>query len=78
MIGKGAYAEVKDTLKISSNERFAVKAYDRYKLLDLNRRKQMIREIKILSKIEHPNIVKLHEAIDTPGKVYLVMELLKG
>ena len=33
-----------------------------------------MREIKILSKLEHSNIVKLFEAIDSPEFVYLVME----
>ena len=33
-----------------------------------------MREIKILSKLDHPHIIKLHESIDTPKYVYLVME----
>jgi len=56
----------------------AIKQYDRYKLLDLQRKKQAIREIKILSKLEHPNIIKLHESIDTVKYVYLVMEYARG
>jgi len=56
----------------------AIKQYDRYKLLDLQRKKQAIREIKILSKLEHANIIKLHESIDTVKYVYLVMEYARG
>lgn len=37
-----------------------------------------MREIKILSKLDHPNIIKLHESIDTPKYVYLVMEYAQG
>lgn len=37
-----------------------------------------MREIKILSKLDHPTIIKLHESIDTPKYVYLVMEYAQG
>jgi serine/threonine protein kinase len=77
-IGKGAYAEVKESIHKKTGERVAIKQYDRYKLLDLQRKKQAIREIKILSKLEHPNIIKLHESIDTVKYVYLVMEYARG
>lgn len=78
LIGRGAYAEVKESLHRKSGEKVAIKQYDRYKLLDVQRKKQAIREIKILSKLDHPNIVKLHESIDTPKYVYLVMEYARG
>ena len=32
-------------------------------------------EVKILSRIDHPNIVKLYEKFEFDGKIYLVMEL---
>ena len=48
--------------------------YDRYKLMEVQRKKSALREIKILSKLNHSNIVKLYEAIDTAKYVYLVME----
>ena len=78
LIGRGAYAEVKESFHKKSGEKVAIKQYDRYKLLDVQRKKQAIREIKILSKLEHSNIIKLHESIDTPKYVYLVMEYARG
>ncbi len=52
--------------------------YDRYKLMDIQRKKSAIREIKILSKLNHPGIVKLYESIDSAKIVYLVMEYVQG
>ena len=78
LIGRGAYAEVKESLHRKTGERVAIKQYDRYKLLDVQRKKQAIREIKILSRLDHPNIIKLHESIDTAKYVYLVMEYANG
>jgi len=46
--------------------------------MEIQRRKSALREIKILSRLTHPSIVKLYEAIDTPKSVYLVMELVQG
>ena len=36
------------------------------------------REIYILAGMEHPNIMKLYEVIDTKSHVHLVMELCQG
>lgn len=37
-----------------------------------------MREIKILTRLAHPNVIKLYEAIDTSKYVYLVMEYANG
>ena len=39
IIGKGAYAEVKESIHKKTGEKVAIKQYDRYKLLDLQRKK---------------------------------------
>ena len=40
---------------------------------------QVYREIAILKKIDHPNVVKLVEVVDDPGEdnLYMVFELLE-
>ena len=73
-IGIGAYAVVKECIHKPSGEKVAIKQYDRSKLTEAQRKKQAIREIRILSRLAHSNIIKLYEAIDTPQHVYLVME----
>jgi serine/threonine protein kinase len=59
-------------------ERVAIKQYDRFKLMEIHRKKQAIREIRILSRLNHPNIIRLMESIDSPKYVYMVMELAQG
>ena len=52
-IGKGAYAVVKECIHKPTGERVAIKQYDRSKLNEPARKKQAIREIRILSKLNH-------------------------
>lgn len=37
-----------------------------------------LREVKILRKINHPNIIKMKEVIRAEKDVYLVFEFMKG
>ena len=66
VIGTGAYAVVKECIHKPSGEHVAIKQYDRLKLSDVQRKKQAIREVRILSRLNHAGIVKLYESIDTP------------
>lgn len=42
------------------------------------KRERLIQEVLILARLHHPNIVKLYEVYETPGAMYLIMELLSG
>ena len=41
-------------------------------------KQNLIREIKVLSKLNHKNIMKLYESIDTLSNVYLISEYVQG
>ena len=56
----------------------AVKVYDKYKLTDEQRKRSVIKEIKLLKRMHHENIVALYDAIDTQRQLYLVMENVEG
>lgn len=61
-----------------TNQKVAIKIYDKQNLLDPQRRKGVRREIKLLERMRHEHIVHLYEAFDTKTKVYLVMENVNG
>ena len=68
-LGKGAYAIVKNAVHKQTNLKMAIKIYEKYKLSDPQRKSSVNREIVILKKINHPNIVKLYEVIDSSKQV---------
>ncbi len=47
-------------------------------LSNASRKRSVTREINLLKKLDHPNIVKLYESIDTRKSLNLVMEHVEG
>jgi len=64
-IGKGAYAVVRLGLHKKENKKVALKIYEKSKMGELQRKKSVRREIKLMERLNHPNIAKLYEAIET-------------
>ena len=77
-IGKGAYAIVKEAIHKATCEKVAIKVYDKATLLNPHRKKNVAREVQILQKLSHKNIVKLYESIDSAKELYLIMERIEG
>lgn len=48
-----------------SDEKVAVKTFEKSKLTESHARKRVAREIRILKALEHPNIIKLYEVWST-------------
>jgi len=77
-IGKGAYAIVKLGAHIETGRRVAIKIYNKLKFTDPKKKACLDREIKIMKRMNHPNVVKLYEVIDTPRQLFIIMEFVKG
>ena len=77
-LGKGAYAKVKVVTNLLTQEKCAMKIYDKDKLNDNSKRKCVYREIEILKRINHKNIAKLIEVINTQNHILIVQELVNG
>lgn len=63
IIGEGAYASVRVAIYRPDNKKIAIKAYEKVKIRDPQRKKTVRREIKILQIVTHPNIVKIHDVV---------------
>jgi serine/threonine protein kinase len=69
---------VKYGVNKETGERVAIKIISKAKLAKQNMEKQTKKEILIMKRINHPNIVKLFDVYQTKTKLYLVMELVTG
>ena len=56
----------------------AIKTYEKSKLNDHQKRKNVTREVKILSKLRHPNIIRLIGASETYNQLHVVMEYVSS
>jgi len=77
VLGEGSFAVVRKGIKKSTNEEFAVKIIDKTNL-ESDDQLALQTEVEILSQIDHPNIVKLHEIYDEKTRFNMVMELMTG
>ena len=77
LLGKGSYGEVYLSKKKNSNKLFATKKINKV-MADTKMRRYFSYEIKILSILKHPNIVKLEEVKKSQNNYYIVMEYVNG
>lgn len=59
-----------------TKEPVAIKFYDRVKMMDPIKQKNYEEEVANLKELDHPNIIKLHEVIESRKKIALVMEYI--
>lgn len=59
---------------MSLDEKVAIKSYEKTKMLNLEKKKASLHEIKILQQLEHRCIVRLMNVIQTKNTVSLVLE----
>ncbi|GMI98495.1 autophagy-related protein 1a [Hibiscus trionum] len=76
-IGSGSFAVVWRARHRQHGLEVAVKEIDK-KLLSSKVSENLLKEISILSTINHPNIIQLFEAIETEDRIFLVLEYCDG
>ena len=74
VIGKGSYAVVRMATHKEEGHKLAVKIYEKQRLKDPERYKNVVWEVKLLRKLDHPYIIKLVEVVDNYKSVNLVLE----
>lgn len=79
-LGEGAFGKVKlgmDTKDPSQTE-YAIKIMEKTHIEEHGLTLQVRREIAVMKAMRHPNIVNLHEVLNSTKKLYMVMDLVTG
>uniref|UniRef100_A0A6S9XZE7 Protein kinase domain-containing protein n=1 Tax=Chrysotila carterae TaxID=13221 RepID=A0A6S9XZE7_CHRCT len=74
-LGTGHFSKVKLGTHRKTGQKVAIKIINKPTGSKISMLKT---EVDILTKADHPNVVKLYKVLDTPNILYLVMELLTG
>ncbi|KAF2820297.1 Pkinase-domain-containing protein [Ophiobolus disseminans] len=78
-IGEGEFGKVKIGWKRDSTIEVAIKLIRRETLGgNSNRLQKIYREIQILRQLDHPNIVRLHEMVETDRHIGIILEYASG
>jgi 5'-AMP-activated protein kinase, catalytic alpha subunit len=78
LLGKGSFAKVYHACDVNTSQSVAIKVIDKEKILKCGLVDQINREISAMKMVRHPNIVQMHEVMDTKTKIYFVLEYVKG
>ncbi|KAK3024386.1 hypothetical protein RJ639_043290 [Escallonia herrerae] len=78
LLGCGAFAKVYYARDVKTGLSVAVKIINKKKIVGTSLMSNIKREISIMRRLSHPNIVKLFEVLATKSKIYFVMEFVKG
>ncbi|CAM8975151.1 unnamed protein product [Rhodiola kirilowii] len=78
LLGHGSFAKVYSARNVKNEQHVAIKVIDKEKILKGGLIAHIKREISILRRVRHPNIVQLFEVMATKSKIYFVMEYVRG
>jgi len=73
-LGKGSFGKVKEALHVVSNEKIAVKILEKDRIQDQSDEVRVKREMEILLKVHHANVVQLYEIVETSKYYFFIME----
>ena len=78
MIGKGSYGKVLLVEKKDDKKIYAMKILKKKAMIKRNQVTHIKTERRIMELIDHPFIVKLRYAFQTPQKLYFIMDYCPG
>jgi calcium/calmodulin-dependent protein kinase I len=77
ILGEGASAVVRKGIKRDTGDAYAIKIIDKESMGEVEL-ESLYNELKIMSIIDHPNIVRVYEYYECHGVIFIVMELMSG
>ncbi|CAL5048160.1 unnamed protein product [Urochloa decumbens] len=79
LLGKGSFAKVYLARNVETGEEAAIKIMDKGHLARSGAvQQQVMREIDIMRRVRHPNVVRIHEVMATKRSIFVVMEYVGG
>ena len=77
-IGDGTFSNINLTINRQKSEKVVIKIKEKSKLINKEDKVRLDREIEVLKKLRHPNIVHLYSVIEAEDKIYLIMQYIPG
>lgn len=77
-IGSGTFGKVRRAIHLPTGKPVAVKILNKQRILNKKDALRIQREITILKRINHPNLLKLLQLVETPKSFMLVTQLVEG
>jgi tRNA A-37 threonylcarbamoyl transferase component Bud32 len=78
LLGRGAFGKVSLGMHKITNQLVAIKSINKEFLEEERSRRKVAKEVSILKKLQHPNIINLYETFETEKHFLLVTELCPG
>lgn len=76
VLGSGSSAEVISVRHRTTGKKYACKVVKRNN--SMNDSRTMQTEANIMKRLDHPNIVHMHEVYESPDRLWMIMELSQG
>ena len=73
-IGTGTFSKVKLGINKYTKEKVAIKLLEKSKITEKEDLKRINREISIIKKLSHPNIIKINEIFENEKNYYIIMD----
>ncbi|MCQ2819455.1 MAG: protein kinase [archaeon] len=73
-IGKGTFGKVKLAFDKSTGEKYAIKILEKSKIVTTDDLERVNREVTILRKVSHMNVIKIFHIGENDDNIYIVME----
>ena len=77
-IGKGTFSKVKLGINKITGEKVAIKILDKSKIVEKEDLERIVREMSILSKMDHKNVIKVFQIYEDSNNFLIIMEYCEG
>ena len=78
VVGRGGFSRVILARKKDTGRLYAIKILRKDQIFSENQIKPILSERRVLEQLDHPFLIKLHWAFQSPSELYFVMDICTG